>query len=207
MSFIKSFHIKLVLVGDEAVGKTSLFSSHTFKKFPDDYIPTVFDGYCERRLFNGQTVIIDYWDTAGMEAVDHLRHLSYPQTDVFLICFSVIDAVSFDHVRTRWYPEITHHCPNTPFILVGNKVDLRKNLQTLENLRIHGQKPVTYEEGMRMAQEIDAVKYMECSCRTLEGVDEIFEEVVRVGLPPPPSPLPERKKKIKRRRGDSCRIH
>ena len=59
-----------------------------------------------------------------------LRPLSYPQTDVFLICFSVTSPASFENVRAKWYPEVSHHCPNTPIILVGTKLDLREDKVT-----------------------------------------------------------------------------
>jgi len=54
-----------------------------------------------------------------------LRPLSYPQTDVFLICFSLVSPASYENVRAKWFPEVSHHCPNTPVILVGTKLDLR----------------------------------------------------------------------------------
>lgn len=65
-------------------------------------------------------VSLGLWDTAGQEDYDRLRPLSYPQTDVFLICFSVASPSSFENVTSKWYPEIKHHCPDAPIILVGN---------------------------------------------------------------------------------------
>ena len=59
------------------------------------------------------------FDTAGQEDYDRLRPLSYPQTDVFLVCLSVVSPSSFENVREKWVPEITHHCPKTPFLIVG----------------------------------------------------------------------------------------
>ena len=64
--------------------------------------------------------------TAGQEDYDRLRPLSYPQTDVFLMCFSIVSPTSFSNVREKWYPEIAHHCPNTPIVLLGLKEDLRE---------------------------------------------------------------------------------
>ena len=64
------------------------------------------------------------------------RPLSYPQTDVFLICFSVVNPTSFENVRAKWYSEIKYYCPDTPIILVGTKVDLRDDLHTLERLHV-----------------------------------------------------------------------
>lgn len=70
-------------------------------------------------VVDGISVSLGLWDTAGQEDYDRLRPLSYPQTDVFLICFSVASPSSFENVTSKWYPEIKHHCPDAPMILVG----------------------------------------------------------------------------------------
>ena len=54
-----------------------------------------------------------------------LRPLSYPGTQVFILCFSVISPSSYENVKIKWYPELTHHCPGVPIVLVGTKTDLR----------------------------------------------------------------------------------
>ena len=81
----------------------------------------------------------------GQEDYDRLRPLSYPQTDVFLVCFSVVSPSSFENVKEKWVPEITHHCPKTPFLLVGTQIDLRDDPSTIEKLAKNKQKPITPE--------------------------------------------------------------
>lgn len=78
-----------------------------------------FDNYSAPMVVDGVQVSLGLWDTAGQEDYDRLRPLSYPQTDVFLICFSVASPSSFENVTSKWYPEIKHHCPDAPIILVG----------------------------------------------------------------------------------------
>lgn len=82
----------------------------------------------------------------GQEDYDRLRPLSYPQTDVFLICFSLVNPASFENVRAKWYPEVRHHCPSTPIILVGTKLDLRDDKNTIEKLRDKKLQPITYPQ-------------------------------------------------------------
>lgn len=78
-----------------------------------------FDNYSAPMQVDTIQVSLGLWDTAGQEDYDRLRPLSYPQTDVFLICFSVASPSSFENVTSKWYPEIKHHCPDAPIILVG----------------------------------------------------------------------------------------
>ncbi|WP_411025091.1 GTP-binding protein, partial [Salmonella sp. s54836] len=111
-------------VGDGAVGKSCLLIAYTTNAFPGDYVPTVFDNYSANIMVDGTPYNVGLWDTAGQEDYDRLRPLSYPQTDVFFICYSVVSPASFENVFTKWLPEIKHHCPDTPYLIIGLKNDL-----------------------------------------------------------------------------------
>lgn len=98
-------------------------------------------------MVDGKPINLGLWDTAGQEDYDRLRPLSYPQTDVFLICFSLVNPASFENVRAKWYPEVRHHCPATPIILVGTKLDLREDKETIERLKDKKLAPITYPQA------------------------------------------------------------
>ncbi|EGG15502.1 rac gtpase [Cavenderia fasciculata] len=176
--------IKIVVVGDGAVGKTCILISHTTNSFPGEYIPTVFDNYSSNVMLDGKAYNLGLWDTAGQEDYDRLRPLSYPQTDVFLVCYSVIAPSSLENVRSKWSPEVQHHCPNAPIVLVGTKVDLRSDRATLEYLRQKQQVPVTFEQGLELSKQIGAQSYVECSSYTQRGLKDVFDECIRVHINP-----------------------
>jgi len=174
--------VKLVVVGDGAVGKTCLLISYANNSFPEDYIPTVFDNYVVNLKAGNQDIELGLWDTAGQEEYDRLRPLSYANANVFLLAFSIVNPTSFTNIEAKWHKEVLHYAPSIPLILVGTKLDLRDNKETNEKLSKIGQKPVTPEQGVELAKKIGAYKYMECSAMKREGLKDIFDEAVKAVL-------------------------
>ncbi len=81
--------------------------------------PTILVNVAVTVMIGGKPYTLGLCDTDGQEVYDRLRPLSYRQTDVFLVCFSVVTYSSYENVKEKWVPEILHHCPKTPFLLVG----------------------------------------------------------------------------------------
>ncbi|KAK0529935.1 Rho GTPase [Tilletia horrida] len=158
--------IKCVVVGDGAVGK-------------------VFDNYAVTVMIGEDPYTLGLFDTAGQEDYDRLRPLSYPQTDVFLVCFSVTSPASFENVKEKWFPEVHHHCPGVPCLIVGTQVDLRDDPATVDKLARSKQRPVSFDSGERLARELGAVKYVECSALTQKGLKNVFDEAIVAALEPP----------------------
>ncbi|KAK0252279.1 hypothetical protein LTS09_012623 [Friedmanniomyces endolithicus] len=176
---------RCVVVGDGAVGKTCLLISYTTNKFPSEYVPTVFDNYAVTVMIGDEPYTLGLFDTAGQEDYDRLRPLSYPQTDVFLVCFSVTSPASFENVREKWFPEVHHHCPGVPCLIVGTQTDLRDDPQVRDKLAKQKMQPVRKEDGERMAKELGAVKYVECSALTQYKLKDVFDEAIVAALEPP----------------------
>ncbi|XP_053768003.1 transforming protein RhoA isoform X2 [Desmodus rotundus] len=153
---------KLVVVGDGACGKTCLLMVFSRNPFPEAYVPTVFE--------------------SSVEDYHRLRALSYPHTDVVLMCFSIASPSSLDNIPETWTPEVQHYCPGAPVILVGNKKDLRNSPRTRRRLARARREPVQPEEGRAMAKRIGAFGYAECSAKTEDGVREVFEMATRAAL-------------------------
>lgn len=103
---------------------------------------------------------------------------------MFLICFSLTSPASFENVRAKWYPEVNHHCPNAPIILVGTKLDLRDDKETVDKLKEKKLTPIATTQGLNMCKEINAVKLLECSALTQKGLKQVFDEAIRAVLCP-----------------------
>merc|ERR1712110_1280573 len=163
--------IKLVVIGDGAVGKTCLLMVYATNKFPTDYVPTVFVNYQTVVPVNGENVDLELIDTAGQEIYDNLRCLSYNDTDVFLICYGCDTMTSLNNVTHKWKPELVKEADrhkNPPIILVGTKMDMDKEVQLAD--------------ARDVAKKIGAVDVFECSAKTGVGILDVFQEAVKVAF-------------------------
>ncbi|XP_036420444.1 rho-related GTP-binding protein RhoG-like [Colossoma macropomum] len=159
--------IKCVVAGDKAVGKTSLLNSC---------------GSNAQITVGSKSIKLNLQETVGQNKNDRLRTVRYCGTNVFLLCFSISDPTSFENIRLMWHPEVSQHCREVPFLLVGTKKDLRGDREILKKLKEKNLTPVTKQQGKDLAKEIKAVKYLECSALTQDGVKKVFEEAGRACL-------------------------
>ncbi|GFY39796.1 rho-related BTB domain-containing protein 1 [Trichonephila inaurata madagascariensis] len=203
-------HVKCVVVGDTAVGKTRLICARacnarlTLNQLLTTHIPTVWaiDQYriykevlersCE--VVDGVNVSLRLWDTFGDHDKD--RRFAYGRSDVVLLCFSIANPMSLRNCKVIWYPEIRRFCPSTPIVLVGCKNDLRymyrdEQFQVSAETEVHSSGEIIHvsqadfqsleEQGRSVAKEIGA-PYYETSVLTHFGVNEVFENVIRAAL-------------------------
>ena len=121
----------------------------------------------------------------------HLRALSYNDSDVFLLCFSVAMPESLTHAQDRWIPEIRKHSPNTPVILVGTQIDLRdeapsrRTSVTSRDPHKNTKGPPVYiatKEGVNVTSRLELDSYVECSSITEAGISRLREAAIESGL-------------------------
>jgi Ras-related C3 botulinum toxin substrate 1 len=133
-------------------------------------------------MVDAKPVNLQLWDTAGQEDYDRLRPLSYPLSDIFILCFSITTPASFENIKSKWYTEISRHAPGTPFIIVGTKLDTRTDNTVLQELASQKQFPVLKSKGESLCAELKGFKYVECSSLTQEGLKQVFDEAIRCVL-------------------------
>lgn len=164
-----SAQVKVLVVGDGAVGKTSTLLHYVNGSVDlDVYVPTIFDNYSCVVNLNGEKARLDLWDTAGQEDYDRLRALSYGQTDVIVLMFAVDRTSSFENIEDKWMPELRAHLPDTPIFLVGTKCDQR------DNERCERANLVSAEAIEATAKRIGAISTIEVSAQTGKNINSLF---------------------------------
>jgi Ras-related C3 botulinum toxin substrate 1 len=133
-------------------------------------------------MVDGHPIQLGLWDTAGHDKFDHLRPLSYSQTDVFVLIYSIASPSSFKQISQKWVPEVRRHAPKTPYVLLGTKLELRNDKNAISKLKRKKLNMVTTEEAMELSVEIGAQGSFECSSLTKAGLKEVFDHAIRVAL-------------------------
>ncbi|CAF0814105.1 unnamed protein product [Didymodactylos carnosus] len=188
--------IKVVVIGDGYTGKTTLCVVYKDGQYPQDpYVPTIFENYAATVTLFNKKWILNLFDSAGQEEYDQLRIMAYPNTNVFILCFSVVDPDSYANILSKWIPELNRkllvivntkkmssYASKVPLILVGTKIDLRSDLSTLEQLTKKQQKPITQNEGEYLARLCSAKRYIECSSMLNFNVRDVFDQAVHVHM-------------------------
>jgi Ras-related protein Rab-1A len=154
--------LKVLLIGDSGVGKTSLLYRMTSDKFDENYVTTIgVDFGIQQFDVNGKIVKMQIWDTAGQERFKAIVTSYYRGSHAIFLVYDVTDIKSFDNIR-KWIEEIKQYADeNVKLFLIANKVDR-------ENKRV-----VSQEEGQKYADKLNAV-YFETSAKTAYNVEKIF---------------------------------
>ncbi|KAF5301581.1 hypothetical protein FQR65_LT08886 [Abscondita terminalis] len=168
MTTVKQKTLKLVILGDGGVGKTSLCTKFTTDVFLEKYVPTVIEPSSAIVTIENRSFKINLFDVAGGEDFYRLRPLMYPGTNIFVLCFALNDLMSYNSLIRYWLPELTRYKAKAPIVLVGTKCDLKPK--------------VSQEQGIMLQKIIKAEIYVECSSKSGRGCKEVFDAAVAVYL-------------------------
>ncbi len=172
------YTFKIAIVGDFAVGKTSLISKFVQKKFSREYKPTLgADITLKNEIINVNDndyyVNFQFWDIAGQSKWKTLRRRYLTGSSAIVIVYDTTRLPSFYHVKERWHEEIQNYAYESeedknidpiPVLLIGNKIDLKEE----------GIVKVPRKNGEKMSKEVKAYEFLETSAKTGDNVNDAF---------------------------------
>ncbi|MFX1454611.1 MAG: Rab family GTPase [Promethearchaeota archaeon] len=170
MKISEEFRFKIAVVGDGAVGKTSLIKKYTKGTFEKDYIKTIGAQLSKyNKEINGDMNRLIFWDIAGQDDFNFLHHLFYKEAKAAIVVASLeeneLGKNSFTHIK-NWIEVVVKNCENIPVVLFANKVDL------VEENRIDK----THIQNI--VKEFNIVDYFLTSAKTGQGVMEAFNLII-----------------------------
>ncbi len=153
---------KILLLGDGAVGKTSVVRRFVHKKFDASYLMTIgMEPYTRYETINGISICYSLWDIAGQEKFRSMRRIFLQGASGTLLVFDITRRESFDNIA-KWHEESMKEEPDQKVILVGNKNDLKDK------------RKIKFHEGVEKSNELGCIDYIETSALTGEKVEEAF---------------------------------
>ncbi|MHA1148230.1 MAG: GTP-binding protein [Promethearchaeota archaeon] len=169
------FKFKVVLLGQGAVGKTSLLKRYVLDQFDESYKATIGADFLKKDLvlkkLNNITVNLNIWDIAGGYPFKTMRKTFYRGSSGALLIFDLIKEDSFIELKNKWYPEMIEFLGDIPFIIVGNKQDLVKS------------KGTSASELAQVFAKEKGCSFFETSAKTNKNVPQSFralaEEIVK----------------------------
>lgn len=162
---------KIVVIGDSAVGKTSLIKKFTQGSFQEDYIETIgaqLSDYEEE--LSGNKIKLFFWDIAGQDTFHFLRPAFYQGSRAAIIVYSLENSShgkkSLEHID-EWYNDLKSYCGEIPIILFGNKMDL-VNVKKLKEKKVQ-----------KLIKKLNLIGYYKTSAKTGNGVIEAFHALIK----------------------------
>jgi len=159
----KKFSLKVIIIGEPAVGKTSLVKKFVSGQFSKDYRSSIGTNIFAKKLKldNEIDTTIQLWDIAGQERWTNMRHLYYAGAKGVLIVGDLTRKNTFVQIEKFWVPDVKKYCNVSPILLLGNKNDLEKQLSE--------------KEIYSMGERINAISIINTSAKTGENVESAFK--------------------------------
>ena len=163
-------HIKCVLLGETAVGKSSLINRFISNTFKNDFTSTMV-GYCSTKQVyyekTDQKINYEIWDTAGQEKYRSLGKHFYKDSFIVILVYNITSRESFENLKNVWLEDVMNYGEKYKVLaVVGNKCDL------------YEQEAVPEEDGRKFAQEHDAI-FMNVSARDGTNINTLFDYCVK----------------------------
>ncbi len=159
------FNFKILILGEPAVGKTSLVKRFVHATFTKDYLLTIgVEPYIKYAKVRKKQIAYTIFDVAGQKAFNPMRKMFYTGSKGTIIVFDLTRRETFDKVET-WLTDVKKVSSDQHFILVGNKVDLKK------------QRKVKKSEANKLAKKLNFGVYIETSALTGTQVDQAFNKL------------------------------
>ncbi|GAA0140986.1 small GTPase [Lithospermum erythrorhizon] len=169
--------LKVIVLGDSGVGKTSLMNQYVHKKFSQQYKATIGADFVTKELIiDDRHVTLQVWDTAGQERFQSLGVAFYRGADCCVLVYDVNVTRSFDNLN-NWHEEFLKQANPTdperfPFIMLGNKIDIDGG-----NSRV-----VSEKKAMEWCASKGNIPYFETSAKEDYNVDDAFVSVAKTAL-------------------------
>jgi small GTP-binding protein len=160
--------IKILILGDQAVGKTSILLRYTRSSFSDVLLPTLGVDFKQKEVIvKGKSYIVQIWDSAGQERFRSVTRTYYKKASGIILAYDCTSFKSFQNVE-QWLQQITSEVDSqVPLVLVSTKNDLPRS----EDLN----------QGKKLAKQL-RVKFFRTSSKTGEGIDEVFQHIIDMAL-------------------------
>ncbi|EPE03000.1 ras-like protein rab7 [Ophiostoma piceae UAMH 11346] len=175
MASRKKVLLKIIILGDSGVGKTSLMNQYVNKKFSASYKATIGADFLTREVpVDDRQVTMQLWDTAGQERFQSLGVAFYRGADCCVLVFDVNNAKSFEAIegwRDEFLVQASPRDPdNFPFVVLGNKIDVEDSKRVISNKRA-----LTFCQA-------HGIPYFETSAKEAINVEQAFEVIAKNAL-------------------------
>ncbi|MFW9936440.1 MAG: Rab family GTPase [Candidatus Thorarchaeota archaeon] len=164
------FRLKIIILGEPGVGKTSLVKKFVSGQFSKDYRASIGTNIFIKKLNlnKDKSVVVYIWDIAGQERWINMRRLYYRGAHGVLIVGDLTRRNTFDQLQKFWNPDLLSHCTNIPKILIANKNDL--------NYEVHE------SEIKEIGKVLEVKKTLFTSAKNGENVEKSFELISNYAL-------------------------